>query len=82
METNQNQKFAIFSFIPIRTVFEMEDEYSWEPHTTLANGSSDRTTLPQFTLWFQEEVTPEYSTPLKGWYLTELNSPLPYPFFS
>ena len=50
METNQNQKFAIFSFIPIRTVFEMEDEYSWEPHTTLANGSSDRTTLPQFTL--------------------------------
>ena len=48
--TNQNQKFAIFSFIPIRTVFEMEDEYSWEPHTTLANGSSDRTTLPQFKL--------------------------------
>lgn len=65
METNQNNKFAIFPFIPIRTIFEMEDEYSWEPHTTLANGSSDRTTSPQFKLRFQEEVTAEYRTPLK-----------------
>jgi len=56
----------MFSFIPIRTSFEMEDEYSWGPHATLANGSSDRTTLPQFKLRFQEEVTAEYSTPLKG----------------
>ena len=48
METNQKKnKFAIFSFIPIRTIFEIEDEYSWGPHATLANGSN-RTTLPQF----------------------------------
>ena len=49
METNQKKNnFAIFSFIPIRPIFEMDDEYSWGPHATLANGSSDRTTLPQF----------------------------------
>lgn len=48
METNLTNKFAIFSFIPIRTVFEMEDEYSWGLHTTLVNGSLDRTTLSQF----------------------------------
>ena len=29
METNQKKNnFAIFSFIPIRPIFEMEDEYS------------------------------------------------------
>ena len=69
METNQNKKnFAMFSLIRIRTIFEMEDEYCWGPHATLANGSSDLTTLPQLKRWFQEEVTAEYSTPLKGWY--------------